>query len=178
MKSLEGIDVKETRSDQLLSLCGLNCGLCPQNIGDYCIGCTRGEDQPDCAFAVCNKKTDHIDYCFECSKYPCRLLIERTRCDSIITHQHQIRDLDKARHGGLEAYAEEQRQKQEILKQLLQGIEANQRVTIFQAVNLLEVPDLLPLLELSSGQQVISQIQEVAFQKNISLELRTPFPSY
>ena len=30
------------RNNQLLSLCGLNCGLCPMHIDGYCPGCGGG----------------------------------------------------------------------------------------------------------------------------------------
>ena len=30
------------RENQLLSLCGLNCGLCPMFLGKYCGGCGNG----------------------------------------------------------------------------------------------------------------------------------------
>lgn len=30
------------RKNQLFSLCGLNCGLCPMLLGNYCGGCGNG----------------------------------------------------------------------------------------------------------------------------------------
>ncbi len=30
------------REDQLFSLCGLNCGLCPMQLDGYCPGCGGG----------------------------------------------------------------------------------------------------------------------------------------
>mgnify|MGYP007039300262 CR=1 FL=1 len=30
------------RKNQLFSLCGLNCGLCPMRLGNYCGGCGNG----------------------------------------------------------------------------------------------------------------------------------------
>ncbi len=40
------------RENQLLSLCGLNCGLCPMRIGGYCGGCGNGNQS--CRIARCS----------------------------------------------------------------------------------------------------------------------------
>lgn len=39
------------RENQLLSLCGLNCGLCPMFLGKYCGGCGNGNQS--CSIARC-----------------------------------------------------------------------------------------------------------------------------
>ncbi len=40
------------RENQLFSLCGLNCGLCPMRIGGYCGGCGNGNQS--CRIARCS----------------------------------------------------------------------------------------------------------------------------
>lgn len=39
------------RKNQLLSLCGLNCGLCPMLLGNHCGGCGNGNQS--CKIAKC-----------------------------------------------------------------------------------------------------------------------------
>lgn len=52
-----------------LSLCGLNCGLCPRyhcNGISKCPGC-GGKDfnlkHPTCSVVTCNQKHDNVEYC-------------------------------------------------------------------------------------------------------------------
>lgn len=40
------------RKNQLFSLCGLNCGLCPMLLGNYCGGCGNGNQS--CKIAKCS----------------------------------------------------------------------------------------------------------------------------
>lgn len=42
------------RNNQLLSLCGLNCGLCPMHIDGYCPGCGGGAGNQSCRIARCS----------------------------------------------------------------------------------------------------------------------------
>ena len=48
------------RNNQLLSLCGLNCGLCPMHIDGYCPGCGGGAGNQSCRIARCSLEHDHI----------------------------------------------------------------------------------------------------------------------
>ena len=57
------------RSNQLLSLCGLNCGLCPMLLGNHCGGCGNGNQS--CKIAKCSLEHGKIEYCYECNNYPC-----------------------------------------------------------------------------------------------------------
>lgn len=54
-----------TRNNQLLSLCGLNCGLCSMHIGNYCPRCGGGDGNQPCRIAVCSLE-HKVEYCFEC----------------------------------------------------------------------------------------------------------------
>ena len=49
-----------TREDKRFSLCGLNCGLCPMQIGGYCPGCGGGEGNQSCAIARCSLEHDKV----------------------------------------------------------------------------------------------------------------------
>ena len=46
------------RNNQLLSLCGLNCGLCPMHIDGYCPGCGGGAGNQSCRIARCSLEHD------------------------------------------------------------------------------------------------------------------------
>ena len=59
------------RKNQLFSLCGLNCGLCPMLLGNYCGGCGNGNQS--CRIAKCSLEHGKIEYCYECRQYPYNL---------------------------------------------------------------------------------------------------------
>ena len=50
------------RKNQLFSLCGLNCGLCPMRLGNYCGGCGNGNQS--CGIAKCSLEHGKIEYCY------------------------------------------------------------------------------------------------------------------
>ena len=86
------------RNNQLLSLCGLNCGLCPMHIDGYCPGCGGGAGNQSCRIARCSLEHDNLTYCYECSSYPCDKYMKFAKYDSFITHQHYHQDLMKAKN--------------------------------------------------------------------------------
>ena len=54
------------RTDNLFSLCGLNCGLCPMKKRGDCGGCFSDSPRyPTCPIAPCSVKHGNVHYCFE-----------------------------------------------------------------------------------------------------------------
>ena len=96
------------RENQLLSLCGLNCALCPMELGGYCGGCGNGNQS--CAIARCAMVHGNPEYCFACRDYPCPEHCREEPYDSFITHQRRLADLERARELGIEHYNREQRE--------------------------------------------------------------------
>lgn len=170
------------RKNPLLSLCGLNCGLCPMFLGNHCGGCGNGS-QP-CKFSRCGLEHGNLEYCFECECYPCDRYRGIDEYDSFITHRHQKADLEKARRIGIEAYNAEQREKIRLLQELLLHYNDGRRKTFFSvAVNLLELTDIqnalseinrhtsleMPLKERAA--YAVRTFQEIADYRNIILKL-------
>lgn len=79
------------RKNQLFSLCGLNCGLCPMFLGKHCGGCGNGNQS--CGIAKCSLEHGKIEYCYECESYPCEKYRYIDKYDSFITHKRQKADL-------------------------------------------------------------------------------------
>lgn len=125
------------RHDPMLSLCGLNCGLCPMRLGGHCGGCGFGNQS--CNLARCSLDHGKVEYCFQCGEYPCAKYAEIDAIDSFITHKNQKADMEKAQRIGLAAYRAEQEEKVELLNQLLTQYNAGRQKTLYcLAVNLLE----------------------------------------
>ena len=174
------------RKNLLLSLCGLNCGLCTMRLGGYCPGCGGGEGNQSCKIARCSLEHGGVAYCCDCGGYPCEKYSHAGDFDSFITHRRRAADLERVREIGEEAYCAEQRQKIEILHFLLDNFNDGRRKTFFcTAVNLLELADLreivgklaggsaleeLPLKEKSAW--AVKLFQQAAQERGVELKLR------
>lgn len=94
-----------------------------------------------------------MEYCFLCEEYPCQRLQDSLEFDSFLTHQHMLRDLDRAQKMGMETYLEELGEKTAILEKLLAGYNDGRRKSFFcLAVNLLELSDCQEVWEEISSQ--------------------------
>lgn len=83
-----------------------------------------------------------------CADFPCTRLGLDSEYDAVVTRQNQRADMERAAVLGMETYAEEQREKAEILRALLENYNDGRRKTLFcVAVNLLPLPALHGVLE-------------------------------
>lgn len=172
------------REDLSFSLCGLNCGLCPMNLNQYCPGCGGGEGNQTCSIAKCSLQHGRVEYCFQCENYPCETYDKVDEFDSFITHQHQKWDMEKFREMGMEVYSAEQQRKKVLLKHLLNTYNDGRKKTLFcVAVNLLELEDLETIISELDGNTsdfavkekaayAAGLLEEVARRGNILLKLR------
>ncbi len=180
------------REYPLFSLCGLNCGLCPryQSKGtSRCPGC-GGQDffqkHPSCAVITCNRKHDNVEYCYQCSAYPCDRYLRPSGKDSFITYQKVIPDFEKARINGIERYQDELNEKVAFLKFLIDNYNDGRKTNFYCiAVNLLRLSDLNDIrediqnrisnLEITHKEKIeliASLFEDTAGKKNIELKLR------
>ena len=180
------------RQNQLFSLCGLNCGLCPMFLNKYCPGCGGGEGNQSCKIARCSLEHGGVEYCFQCGEYPCEKYDHIDDFDSFITHRRRRADLDKAQQFGIEAYNAEQMEKAEILDVLLSAYNDGRKKTLFcVAVNLLDLqelqealkkiecnPDMETLTLKGKSAFVESLLQAAASNKKIDLKLRKKKTKY
>jgi hypothetical protein len=180
------------RHNPRFSLCGLNCGLCPRYHTDgasQCPGC-GGPDfylkHPSCAVITCNAKHDRVEYCFQCSAFPCKKYEATSAQDSFITYRHVLADFKKAKHKGIEAYKKELDEKVGILEFLLANYNDGKRKSFYCiAVNLLELPDIRRIMahiaekvaRLDIGKKekielIAGLFESEAKEKNLELRLR------
>ncbi|MBR3166277.1 MAG: DUF3795 domain-containing protein [Lachnospiraceae bacterium] len=162
-----------TRNNPNLSLCGLNCGLCPMHLGGHCGGCGFGNQS--CPIARCSLEHGGFEYCHECPEYPCRRYKHIDEKDSFITHRNQKRDLAKIRQIGVEAYNTEQAEKKQILDKLLADYNDGRKKTLFcTAVNLLELQDLKDVLAQAEAECAALPLKERAAMVARLLQQRSP----
>lgn len=126
-----------------LSLCGLNCPLCPMYIGTWCPGCGGGAGNQPCRIARCGQTHGGVEYCYQCEEYPCPRLEEAMVFDSFLSHRHMRKDLDRAKALGPEVYRAELAEKAAILRRLLERYNDGRRKGLFCAATaLLDLGDL------------------------------------
>lgn len=138
------------RKEPSFSLCGLNCALCPRFHTDgssRCPGC-GGPDfalkHPTCAVVTCNIKHDNVEFCYECSLFPCKKYSEPNTSDSFISYKNVIQNMADAKLD-LPEYLKTLKMKQEILKDLILNYNDGKSKGFFCLA-----VDLLPLSELKS----------------------------
>jgi len=134
------------------SICGLNCGLCPRYYTDgssRCPGCVGegfSDVHPNCGIISCCQRKG-LDYCFECSEFPCKKYDTTDETDSFITHRTQLRDIEKAKLD-FDAYITELNDKIQILQELLSEYNDGRRKNFYcLVVNILELQDLNSIME-------------------------------
>ena len=169
------------RKDQYLSLCGLNCQLCPMHLDGFCPGCGGGAGNQSCAIARCSLERGGVEYCFQCGAYPCQRYDHIDEFDSFITHRRRGEDMRRAQKMGLERYRREQEEKAALLKMLLQTCNAGRRKTFYcLAVNLLPLEDIQKVMEQLDGLQTVQEreyravqaFEALAKQCGVTLKLR------
>ena len=180
----------QKRDYPLFSACGLNCGLCPRHQMDgasKCPGCA-GEGfltkHPKCGVLSCSQRKG-LEYCYQCSEYPCRKYDGADAFDSFITHKNQLRDNYKAKRIGIESYKFELDQKINALEKLLANYDDGRRKSFLcTAVNLLELADIVGIMarienEVSEDETVKEKastavwlLQSAADRQGIDLKLR------
>lgn len=182
---------KYTREYPLFSLCGLNCGLCPryQTEGtSKCPGC-GGPDfhlkHPTCAVITCNKKHENVEFCFQCSSYPCEKYKRISPVDSFISYKNVIDDFNKAKND-IKGYKKLLNEKIKVLDYLLKNYNDGRSKNYYcVAINLLKIETLKSLIshieknisnqdiDLKSKLKLIKDLfEEAAKKENVKIKLR------
>ena len=143
------------RKNKYLSLCGLNCALCPMYVGGYCPACGGGAGNQSCRIAACSIGRK-VEYCFECGEYPCARYEGMDDADSFITHKNRRADFERAKTAGTDAYGAEQREKEAILREFLRFDDGRSKSRFCLAVNLLGL-DVL--------REILAETSEAAFSR-------------
>lgn len=175
------------REYPLFSACGLNCGLCPRHHTDgasRCPGCAGAgflSVHPTCGVLTCCQKRG-LAHCFACGEYPCKKYQNADASDSFISHQNQLRDMERAKTLGMDAYQKELDRKIEILTCLLRDYNDGRRKNFYCiAVNLLPLADLELLIQeirlidtdvSEKAKAAVRLLQKAADARGIPLKLR------
>lgn len=171
-----------TREYTQFSLCGLNCLLCPMQVGGYCPGCGGGPGNQSCTIARCSLDRGGYAFCSQCLSYPCSRYEDFDSGDSFVPHSRRAADLARVGEVGLESYLSELQTKREIFDKLLADCNDGRRKTLYcAAAYLLPLEDLqATMTQLESRQELSLKerasaaaklLQETAGKRDISLKL-------
>jgi hypothetical protein len=117
-------------------------------LGNYCPGCGGGEGNQGCKIARCSLQQDNIEYCFQCTSYPCEKYEGAQQYDSFITHFHQLSDMQRIKEIGIEQFHADLEKKLEILMYLLENYNDGRKKNFFcVAINLLDIQDTQMVLD-------------------------------
>lgn len=134
---------------------------------------------------TCNAKNDKVEYCFQCSSYPCKKYLLPEKKDSFISYKHVLDDFSKAACD-LEGYLNGLDYKVRLLEKLITKYNDGKRKNYYcVCVNLLPVEDL-KVIEKSIDEdidgcgadlktkieRIIKLFEESADKENIELKLR------
>lgn len=141
---------------------------------------------PACAVITCNKKHDNVEFCYQCSAYPCDRYAQPSSKDFFITYQKVLSDFETAQSSGLESYLNALNEKVEFLKFLINNYNDGRKTNFYCiGVNLLSLADLKGLrkdiedriskLNINQKEKVeliTSAFEAIAGSNNIELRLR------
>jgi hypothetical protein len=180
----------------LVSVCGLYCGLCPRfqsQAQSRCLGCQLGEQHSYCSVYRCCVTKRGLCTCADCDEYPCERLLRvlgvEEALDSFISHKPALPNLDRIREVGLETYLEEQRERRLLVEYLLAHYNEGRSMSFYCRACALMPPDLIRQAmgemermlasEHVDGSNLKAQakamratIQDLASQAGIDLKLR------
>jgi hypothetical protein len=161
--------VKQTNSDlkkyptkkyPTISVCGLDCGLCPRyyTVGtSRCPGCC-GPDffnkHPSCSFITCCVKKRNLEICAECSDFPCskfksdeeyRQLKESS---SYPSYKKVMPNLNFIKEHGIEKFVEQQKKRIELFETIIGSFDDGRSRSFFcKAAALLDLTSLISSLD-------------------------------
>lgn len=107
---------KENIATIMFAPCGMNCKVCYKHCYHKkpCMGCLQGNmGKPEhcrkCKIRECIKAKD-IEYCFECSDYPCRQIKNLEKSYTKRYRVSLMANSEFVKEQGLEAFMEKQRE--------------------------------------------------------------------
>lgn len=141
------------RKEPYYALCGLNCCLCPRfntNGTSKCPGCGGTgfpEKHPSCAVMGCSIKHGSIEYCCECSDYPCKKYDKPSGKDSFASYYKVIENFAEAKND-LQKYLIELKEKYAFLQTLINEYNDGRLKNFYcVVVNNMEYEDISKLME-------------------------------
>lgn len=108
-----------------IGCCGLDCGLCPRyyTVGSSrCPGCC-GPDfwqkHPGSPILTCCVKRKGLEFCSDCSEFPCSKFKDVDKYDSFLTHQKMVSNLNFIKKYGIKKFIDQQNKRIKLLETMI-----------------------------------------------------------
>ncbi|MCK4347725.1 MAG: DUF3795 domain-containing protein [Thermoplasmatales archaeon] len=108
-----------------IGCCGLDCGLCPRyyTVGtSRCPGCC-GPDfwqkHPGSPILNCCVKRKGLEFCSDCSEFPCSKFKDVDKYDSFLTHQKMVSNLNFIKKYGIKKFIDQQNKRIKLLETMI-----------------------------------------------------------
>jgi uncharacterized protein DUF3795 len=108
-----------------IGCCGLDCGLCPRyyTVGtSRCPGCC-GPDfwqkHPGSPILTCCVKRKGLEFCSDCSEFPCSKFKDVDKYDSFLTHQKMVSNLNFIKKYGIKKFIDQQNKRIKLLETMI-----------------------------------------------------------
>jgi hypothetical protein len=108
-----------------IGCCGLDCGLCPRyyTVGSSrCPGCC-GPDfwqkHPGSPILTCCVKGKGLEFCSDCSEFPCSKFKDVDKYDSFLTHQKMVSNLNFIKKYGIKKFIDQQNKRIKLLETMI-----------------------------------------------------------
>jgi len=96
---------------------------------------------------TCNRKHDSVEYCYQCTAYPCKKYSDESKVDSFISYRNVKQNLENAKEN-LVKYQKELEDKHRILLLLLDLYNDGRSKSLYcNAVNLIPLEEMRKIME-------------------------------
>jgi hypothetical protein len=123
--------MKNNEAKNLVGCCGLYCGLCSKyqsQAASRCIGCKLGQQHSWCSIWNCCVKKHKFETCTECEEvFRCDIFLRR-RVAEWFPAADNLRQIKEV---GLEDWLDEQRERQALVEELLQGYNEGRSMSFY-----------------------------------------------
>jgi len=146
----------ESEARALVGCCGLYCGLCSKyqsKAASRCIGCRQGEQHSWCSIWRCCVTKHSLELCSECDEAPrCEIFTRR----KVAEWGTAVENLLRIKTDGLAPWLDEQRQRQNLVEELLAHYNEGRSMSLFcKACSLLPVETIKD--SIAEAQRMIEQ---------------------
>jgi hypothetical protein len=191
------IEKYPVRKYPTVGACGLDCSLCPRyyTVGtSRCPGCC-GPDfwqkHPGSPILTCCVRRKGLEFCSDCSDFPCLKFIDVDKYDSFLTHQKMVSNLNFIKKHGVKKFIVLQEKRIKLLETMINNFnDGRSRSFYCIATTLLPMPSLERALDdanqkiktddissddIKTKAKILREILNVtALKDGIELKLRKP----
>lgn len=172
------------KNEEYISICGLNCGLCPRfhsSAKSRCEGCRFTPAHDYCSLYRCCVTKQGLFSCANCTDFTCERYIRVSGVsqglDSFISHKPIQENLERIKKEGLASVATEQAERRKIAAELIREFNEGRSCTFYcTAAALISIESIKKAV--ADGKQAIQErLASMQDMKTIAKIMKTAIQS-